>query len=90
MNEKLIKKLLVADIKHNQLINGLYNIGLMDNDKYTLDIDFVVAELLGIKNGAVPDEWLNTYHSKMLNLQTTMTDDEIVELANELFQQLKV
>ena len=90
MNEKLIKKLLVADIKHNQLINGLYNIGLMDNDKYTLDLDFVVAELLGIKNGAVPDEWLNTYHSTMLNLQSTMTDDEIGMLAEELYSRLKV
>ena len=50
MNEKIIKKLLIADIKHNQLINGMYNIGLMDNDKYTLNIDLIVAELLGIKN----------------------------------------
>ncbi len=90
MNEKLIKKLLVADIKHNQLINGLYNIGLMDNDKYTLDIDFVVAELLGITKGNVPDEWLDTYHSSMLNLQSTMTDDEIGMLAEELYSRLKV
>ena len=90
MNEKLIKKLLVADIKHNQLINGLYNIGLMDNDKYTLDIDFVVAELLGIKNGAVPDDWLDTYHSTMMNLHSTMTDDEIVLLVYDLYNRLKV
>ena len=90
MNEKLIKKLLVADIKHNQLINGLYNIGLMDNDKYTLDIDFIVAEMMGVKNGNVPDEWLNTYHSTMLNLQSTMTDDEIGMLAEELYSRLKV
>ena len=90
MNEKLIKKLLVADIKHNQLINGLYNIGLMDNDKYTLDIDFIVAELLGIKNGNVPDEWLDSYHGTMLNLQSTMTDDEIVLFVDDLYNRLKI
>ncbi len=53
MNKKIIKKLLIADIKHNQLINGLYNIGLMDNDKYTLNLDFIVAELMGVKNGNI-------------------------------------
>ena len=53
MNEKIIKKLLIADIKHNQLINGLYNIGLRDNDKYTLNLDFIVAELMGLKNGNI-------------------------------------
>lgn len=90
MNEKLIKKLLVADIKHNQLINGLYNIGLMDNDKYTLNIDFIVAELLGIKQGTVPDEWLNTYQCTMLNLQSTMTVDEVGILVDELYNRLKV
>ena len=90
MNDKIIKKLLIADIKHNQLINGLYNIGLMDNDKYTLNIDFVVAELLGIKNKNVPDEWLDTYHGTMLNLQSTMTDDEIVLLVDDLYNRLKM
>ena len=53
MNEKIIEKLLITDIKHNQLINGLYNIGLMDNDKYTLNLDFIVAELMGLKNGNI-------------------------------------
>ncbi len=53
MNEKIIKKLLIADIKHNQLINGLYNIGLMDNDKYTLNLDLIVAEMFSVKNGNI-------------------------------------
>ena len=53
MNEKIIKKLLIADIKHNQLINGLYNIGLMDNDKYTLNLDLIVMDMFVIKNGNI-------------------------------------
>ena len=53
MNEKIIKKLLIADIKHNQLINGLYKIGLMDNDKYTLNLDLIVAEMFSVKNGNI-------------------------------------
>ena len=53
MNEKIIKKLLIADIKHNQLINGLYNIGLIENDKQILNLNLIEVEIFGFKNANI-------------------------------------
>ena len=39
-----ILQLLVADIKHNQLLNGLYDMGFYDDDLYTLNIDFIITD----------------------------------------------
>ena len=42
--KRTIIQLLVADIKHNQLLNGLYDIGFYDNDLYMLNIDFIITD----------------------------------------------
>jgi len=48
MERENIITLLEQDIKHNQLLNGLEEIGLTDNDKYTLSIDLLVADINGL------------------------------------------
>jgi hypothetical protein len=35
--KRKILQLLVADIKHNQLLNGLYDIGFYDDELYILN-----------------------------------------------------
>ena len=51
--KRRIIQLLVEDIKHNQLLTGLYSIGLNDDDKYTLNLDLLIAEMMGIS--PIPD-----------------------------------
>ena len=41
--DDIIRLLILQDIKHNQLLNGLYSIGLYDNEHYALDIVGVVS-----------------------------------------------
>jgi len=35
--ENTIIELIIQEIKHNQLVNGLYEIGLNDDDKYWIN-----------------------------------------------------
>ena len=76
MNRDIIIKLIEQDIKHNQLLNGLNNIGLTDNERYTLDIVWIVADMLGIDKSKVSDRWLDLYHSTMLSIPNNITSKE--------------
>jgi hypothetical protein len=51
---EFIIKLIEQDIKHNQLTNGLEEIGLYDNERYTLGIVWLVADMMGQEEGEVP------------------------------------
>ncbi len=85
---ELIISLIQQDIKHNMLMNGLYNLGLNDNQEYVLDIVSIVAEMMGIENGMVTDEWLDKYHSTMLSVLPVMTFKEQISEAEKLFESL--
>ena len=84
--KRTIVQLLVADIKHNQLLNGLYDIGFYDNDLYMLNIDFIVAKMMGVS--PMPDAWLDMYHKTMLEVRSGTTDEERLQIAKELYERL--
>jgi hypothetical protein len=88
--EKTIIELIIQDIKHNQLVNGLYEIGLNDDDKYLLKIDCIVAELSGINKHHINDEWLSEYQKTMLNVNSHLSDEEIRCIATDLFYKLQM
>ncbi|MEX1002030.1 MAG: hypothetical protein WDZ35_07940 [Crocinitomicaceae bacterium] len=82
---EIIVKIIVQDIRHNMLLNGLQGIGLVDDERYTLNIDQIVAELMGKQP---TDDWMNTYWQTMVKLQPNMTPKEQVSVANNLFESL--
>lgn len=88
MDTKLILRLLLEDIKHNQLLNGLHNIGLTDNDRYVTGLDQIIAELMHIQSRNIPDEWYTAYHAVMMNVLPDVEQDECLELATNLYREL--
>jgi len=48
--KEIIIRILVEDIKHNQLLTELYRIDLNDDDKYTLKIYFLSAKMFRLKH----------------------------------------
>ncbi len=90
MEREKIIALIAEDIKHNQLVNGLNAIGLIDNDKYTLDIVWIVADLMGMPKGKVPDGWVETYQQTMLTIPNNLTPKEAQSRANNLYQALSI
>lgn len=82
---KLIIHLIAQDIKHNQLTNGLEEIGLTDNENYTLDIVSVVLSLMSLQP---TDDNLDLYHSTMLSISHNLTPTERYSQAQTLFERL--
>ena len=78
--------MLVADIKHNQLLNGLYDMGFYDDDLYMLNIDLTVANMMGVS--PIPDAWLDVYHKTMLEVRSGTTEEERLQIAEELYVRL--
>jgi len=74
MERDKIIALIAEDIKHNSLINGIHAIGLADNDNYLLKLDVLIAELMG--HTKIPDRWLTTYQSTMLDIPYSMSEKE--------------
>jgi hypothetical protein len=62
-NKDLILQLIQQDIKHNQLTEGLRQLGLDDNGLHCLDILTIVARLMDIPKGKVQDRWAEIYGS---------------------------
>ena len=79
MEKEIIIQILVADILHNQLLNGLNGIGLTDNDRYILELDILVAEMMGITKGHIPDSWFTIYLGVMLNINHTTNPKQEAE-----------
>lgn len=73
---------------HNQLMNGLNNIGLMDSERYTLNIVSIVADMMNTPKGKTSDTWLDCYHSTMLNVRHDLDTKERHTQAEILFQTL--
>ncbi|WP_343637516.1 hypothetical protein [Fluviicola sp.] len=88
MERDRIIALIAEDIKHNQLLSGLNSIGLTENDRYTLSLDLVIAEMMGYKHGMIPDNWLDVYHDSMLTYPINLTAKEIRNRAVVLYNEL--
>lgn len=85
---EFITWLIEQDIRHNQLMNGLQEIGLTDNERYTLGIVWLVAEAMGIEEGEVPDKWLELYYSVMLNIDKHLDTTKFNFVAEKLYEKL--
>lgn len=88
MEREKIIALIVADIIHNSLINGLHTIGFTDNDNYLLKLDVLIAELMGYSTKS--DKWLTTYQSTMLNIPHSLSAKEAHSRAISLFETLSI
>jgi hypothetical protein len=86
MKETIIS-LIEQDIKHNQLLNGLYSIGLNDDDSYTLNLDIIISKLMG--NPKASDSWLSLYHKTMLEISNSISGVEKRQIAEKLYVELK-
>ncbi|MCR9171086.1 MAG: hypothetical protein NXI10_01230 [bacterium] len=88
MERDKVIALIAEDIKHNRLLNGLDSIGLNDNDRYTLSLDLVIADMMGYPKGKVSDNWLEMYHKTMLSITNDITPKEAHRRAINLFEAL--
>lgn len=59
----LIVDLIRQDMKHNQLILGLEKLGISGDYHHNLEIVNIVAQLMGIVQGNIRDEWCDVYFS---------------------------
>lgn len=55
----LIIALITEDIKHNQLVQGLRNLGFDDHGEKKLNLMSIVARLMGVEE--IDDHWCDTY-----------------------------
>lgn len=85
MEREKIIKLIAEDIKHNQLLNILYEVGLTDNDRFALSIDLLVADMMGYPETKVPDSFLEAYHKTMLAVPSNIDAKEAHRRAVILF-----
>jgi len=60
-NKELIITLIKQDMKHNQLVLGLQQLGLSCDDYHYLQIYRIIAELMGYKKGVIDEKWLGIY-----------------------------
>lgn len=90
-NKDLILQLIQQDLKHNQLTEGLRQIGLDDYGIYCLDIQPMVARLMGIEKEQVSDRWTEIYGSFMDHAHQTKISDrgeELIPVAQKCYEML--
>ena len=87
---ELIIQIILQDIKHNQLMNGLNDLGLYDSEKYTLDLVNIVSALILPAGKEPSDEWLDIYHQTILEVNYQMTPKEAISVANKLLDKLSI
>ena len=87
MDRKLIIRLIKQDLLHNQLLQGIENLGFNSEDRYHLEIWDIVAELMGNENGESPDTWDEIYYS-YLKRTAKQIDIDLNKLASECYQEL--
>ncbi|MEZ4936525.1 MAG: hypothetical protein R2799_02925 [Crocinitomicaceae bacterium] len=86
MDRELIIRLIEQDIKHNQLINGFNNIGLIVSEDHHLNIVGIVSDLMG----KTSDDWFDHYHKTMLDVKPNMTSKERISASEKLFNDLSI
>jgi hypothetical protein len=69
-NKELIISLIQQDLKHNQLVLGLDELGLEASEKHCLDILDIVANLMKVPGGHVEYDWCRLYVTFMQECKT--------------------
>ena len=90
-NQKLITALLLQDMKHNQLVLGIEQLGFVSDDYHTLQIYDIVAELMGLQPGKISNKWSDIYLSymkKVVHYDIEPMGKNLVSLAKECYQKL--
>lgn len=92
-NENLIIDLIQQDLKHNQLVGGLANLGLNSKGLHYLDLMDVVSDLMQIpEEGRISDVWGQIYVKYMnesVNVDITHRAVSLRELAVTCYRELK-
>jgi hypothetical protein len=89
----LITRIILQDLKHNQLIKPLRDIGLDDSDVFSLDLLSIVAELLEIPEEKVSEQWIGVYNDLMdrsTNFPVSHVGKELRPLAEEGYEMLEI
>ena len=90
--KELIIQLIQQDLKHNKLIRGLLQLGLVDGSFYDLEIFTMVHHLMGIQNDELEDTFTDIYCSFMYDvcdIDSSELDDKIPLIANQCYGMLK-
>ncbi len=90
--KELITRIILQDLKHNQLIKSLRDLGFDDSGVYSLDLLSIVASLLGIPEEKLSEHWVATYQNlmdKSTSLPISDLGTELRELAEEGYHLLE-
>ena len=82
MEKDIILQLILEDIKHTQFIESLNAIGVQIDDRHIVNLDIVVALMLGYSKGNIPDEWMEMYHTCILTYNPESTS--VIDVFNKL------
>jgi hypothetical protein len=84
MDKEIIVSLIAEDIKHNQLLKGLNELGLTTNENHELNLVGIISKLMSNKE----DEWFEFYHSKMQSFSIHLSTKERTSEAQCMFESL--
>jgi hypothetical protein len=85
-SKELITRIILQDLKHNQLIKGLRDLGFDDSGVYSLDLLSIVAGIQEIPEESLSEQWVAIYQNlmdKATSLPVSALGTELRELAEE-------
>jgi hypothetical protein len=88
--QSLILQLLIHDMKHEQLLAGLYRLGF-ESHLHNTDLSETVAALMGLSEDRMPQQWLDTYMAglkKARNYRVTASGQNLLPLAESCYELL--
>lgn len=89
--KQLITRILLQDLKHNQLIKALRDLGFDDSGVYSLDLLSIVAGIQEIPEEGLSEQWVAIYQrlmDKATSLPVSALGTELRELAEEGYELL--
>jgi len=92
-NKELILQLIHQDLKHNQLMGGLRQLGFVEFGLHSLNISPIVARLMGMPEEEAQDLWDNVYVSfldEAHQYKVSGLGEELKPLAEKCYEMLVV
>jgi hypothetical protein len=91
--KELITRIILQDLKHNQLIKPIRDLGFDDSGVFSLDLLSIVAEMLEIPEEKVSEQWVSVYNDLMDRADNFPISDlgtELRPLAEEGYEMLEI
>lgn len=91
-HQNLIITLIQQDLKHNQLVVGLMNMGLDSSGLHYLEIINMVSDLMNVPEGEIENDWGEIYVKYMnesVTYDVTVSTSSLRTLAETCYQELK-